>query len=85
MVLLISEAVVNEIMAVVVAVTMDDDETVTVITSILLGDVEPVVRLYITLPAGMRKGAELPRVETLHWFDDISKSPQQKCKPSPTA
>ena len=67
------------------AAVIDDDGTVTVITSILLGDVEPVVRLNITLPAGTRNGAELPRVGMLHWLDDRSKSKQQKCKPSRTA
>lgn len=61
-----------------VAVTKADDETMTVITSILLGEVEPVVRLYMTLPAGTRNGAVLPRVETLHRLDDESISPQQK-------
>ena len=66
-----------------VAVTIDgDDETVTVIVSILLGEVEPVVRLNITLPAVTRNGAELPRVEMLHSLDDESESAQQKCKPS---
>ena len=65
-----------------VAVTIDDDETVTVITSILLGEVEPIVRLNITLPAVMRNGVELPREEILHSLDDGSRSAQQKCKQS---
>lgn len=75
---IVSGAVVDES----VAVTIDDDETVTVITSILLGEVEPVVRLNITLPAVMRNEVELPRVEILHLLDDGSRSAQQKCKPS---
>ena len=77
-VVIVSGAVVDD----TVAVTRADDDTVTVITSILLGEVEPVVRLNITLPAVMRNGAVLPRVEMPHWLDDESISVQQKCKPS---
>lgn len=84
--MIVSGAVVDESVAVAVdegvAVTIDDDETVTVITSILLGEVEPVVRLNITLPAVMRNGVELPCEEMLHSLDDGSRSAQQKCKPS---
>ena len=70
-----------------VAVTIDDDETVTMAdhaddAARRQGEVEPVVRLNITLPAGMRNGVELPREEMLHSLDDGSKSAQQKCKPS---
>ena len=78
LVVIVSGAVVDE----TVAEIRVDDETVTVITSTLLGEVEPVVRLNITLPDVTRNGAVLPRVEMLHWLDDESISPQQKCKPS---
>ena len=61
-VVIISGAIVDE----TVVVTTVDAETVTVSTSGLLGEVEPVVRLNITLPAVMRNGALLPRVEMLH-------------------
>ena len=88
-VVIVSGAVVDESVAVTVdesvAVAIDDDETVTVVTSNLLGEVEPVVRLNVTLPAVMRNGAELPRVEILHSLDDGSRSAQQKRKPSRTA
>ena len=74
----VSGAIVDE----TVPVTRFDDETVTVIASILLGEVEPVVRLNMTLPAVTRNGVALPRVEMLHRLDDESISAQQKCKPS---
>ena len=61
-VVIISGAIVDE----TVVVTTVDAETVTVSTSGLLGEVEPVVRLNITFPAVMRNGALLPRVEMLH-------------------
>lgn len=85
-IVVVSGAVVDETVAVAVdetmAVTRFDEETVTVIASTLLGEVEPVVRLKITFPAVIRNGAKLPRVEMLHWLDEESISAQQKCKPS---
>ena len=77
-VVIVSGAIVDE----TVVVTRADAETVTVITSVLLGEVEPVVRLNITFPAVTRNGAVLPRVEMLHRLDVESISAQQKCKPS---
>ena len=59
--------------------TMDD--IVTVIVSLLLGEVEPDVRLNITLPAGTGNGAVLPRVLKSHALVDELPGPQQKDPP----
>ena len=56
----------------------------TVVMSLLLGQVEPDVRLKITLPASTGNGAVLPRVLVVHALVDVLNDPQQKEKPSRT-
>ena len=51
--------------------------TVTVTAFVLLGDVEPDVRLNITSPASMKKGDVLPLVATMQVSLDGSAGPQQ--------
>ena len=51
--------------------------TVTVTMSVLLGEVEPDVRLNITLPASTKNGAKLPRVLLIHSLLDELPGPQQ--------
>lgn len=53
-------------------------ETVTVDVSLILGEVEPDVRLNITLPAGTANGAELPSVLLMQLLEDELPGPQQK-------
>ena len=57
-------------------VTVDD--TVTVDVSLLLGEVEPDVRLNMTLPACTGNGAKLPCVLLVHVPDEELPGPQQK-------
>lgn len=54
------------------------DGTVTVVVSLILGEVEPDVRLNITLPAGTANGAAFPSVLLMHVLDDELPGPQQK-------
>lgn len=54
------------------------DETVTVAVSLLFGEMEPDVRLNITLPARTKNGAVLPCVLLMHALDDELPGPQQK-------
>ena len=54
------------------------DESVTVVVSLLLGEMEPDVRLKITLPACTLNGAELPPVLLMHVLVDELPGPQQK-------
>lgn len=56
--------------------------TVTETVSLVLGEVEPDVRLNITLPAWTGNGAELPRVLLTHSFVTELPNPQQKVEPS---
>ena len=58
------------------------DVTVTVVVSLLLGEMDPDVLLKMTLPASRGKGALLPRVVWLHVsMSDELGSPQQKVEP----
>ena len=60
------------------------DVTVTVamvVVSLLLGEMDPDVRLKMTLPATRGNGVILPRVLNLHVLDELS-GPQQKELPS---
>ena len=57
-----------------------ESETVSVAASLLLDEMEPDVRLNITLPAGTGNGARLPRVLWMHASDDELPGPQQKEK-----
>ena len=54
------------------------DVTVTVAVSLLLGEMEPDVRLLIMLPACTWNGAVLPCVLSLHALVDELPGPQQK-------
>lgn len=63
-------------------VAVDMDETVTAAVSLLLGEMDPDVRLNITLPACTWNGAVLPRVLLMHALDDELPGPQQKEKSS---
>lgn len=55
------------------------DVTVTVVVSLLLGEMDPDVLLKMTLPAVRGNGVLLPRVVWLHVSDELS-GPQQKAK-----
>ena len=57
------------------------DKSVSVAISLLLGSMEPDVRLNMTLPACTGKGCVLPSVPLMHVLVDESPGPQQK---SPT-
>lgn len=52
--------------------------TVTVAVFVILGDVEPDVRLNITCPAGTKKGTALPLVISTHVLFNESTGLQQK-------
>lgn len=54
------------------------DVIVTVAASLLLDEVEPDVRLNMTLPAGTAKGSVLPSVLLTHELVDELPGPQQK-------
>ena len=54
------------------------DETVTVAISVLLGEMEPDVRLNITRPAGTGNGSVVPPVLLMHALVDELPGPQQK-------
>ena len=58
------------------------DVTVVVVISLLGAEVEPDVRLRITLPALMGNGAVLPRVLDIHPLLDELPGPQQNVEPS---
>ena len=55
------------------------DVTVTVVVSLLLGEMDPDVLLNITLPATRGKGVLLPRVVWLHVSDELG-GPQQNAE-----
>lgn len=55
---------------------------VTVTVSLILGEVEPEVRLYIINPASMGNGAGLPLVLWIQSLVDKLPGPQQKDLPS---
>ena len=54
------------------------EESLMVVVSLLLGEVEPDVRLNITFPAWTGNGAVLPRVLAIHALVDELPGPQQK-------
>ena len=75
-------AVVDEVVVCVMAAdVMLMDVTVTVVVSLALGEVEPDVRLKMTLPAARGNGAILPFVLREHVLCELS-DPQQKDEPS---
>ena len=53
-------------------------DTETVVVSLLLGEMEPDVRLKITFPACTGNGAVLPSVLRMHVLVDELPAPQQK-------
>lgn len=53
-------------------------DTETVVVSLLLGEMEPDVRLKITFPACTGNGAVLPSVLLMHALVDELPAPQQK-------
>ena len=72
----------DEFDAVTVAVAVTVVVVVAEMVSVLLlGDVEPDVRLYITSPAGMENGEWLPLVLNLQVVLEVSDSPQQNMVP----
>lgn len=57
---------------------VDVGDTETVVVSLLLGEMEPDVRLKITFPACTGNGAVLPSVLLMHALVDELPAPQQK-------
>ncbi len=60
------------------SVTVVVDKFMTIDVSLLLGEVEPDVRLNMTLPACTGNGEKLPRVWLKHVPDEELPGPQQK-------